>query len=72
MVDCSYERPKMSTHCYFEYDGAKGGNNIASMLMNELKRKGLTSGGRVAEINIFFDNCTGQNKNRTVLRLLFL
>jgi hypothetical protein len=55
-----------------ETDGKKGGNNVASMLWNEFTRKGLTAPGGTKEINIVMDNCGGQNKNRMVLRLLFV
>jgi hypothetical protein len=42
------------------------------MLWNELARKGLTTPGGSREINFVMDNCGGQNKNRMVLRLLFI
>jgi hypothetical protein len=66
IVDCSKERTTHAAHTYFEADGKKDGNNVASMLWNELKRKGLTTGEQVQEINIVMDNCAGQNKNRMV------
>ena len=40
------------------------------MLFAELKRKGIVPGVTVKEINFFFDNCSGQNKNRMVLRFI--
>ena len=73
VVDCSLEKTSLSAHTYFETDGKKGGNNVASMLWKELTRKGLTTiGEKVTEINIVMDNCAGQNKNRMVIRLLFV
>jgi hypothetical protein len=72
VVDCSKEKTTLAAHTYFETDGKKGGNNVASMLWNELRRKGLTTGEMVQEINIVMDNCAGQNKNRMVIRLLFV
>jgi hypothetical protein len=72
IVDCSNVKTTLSAHTYFEMDGKKGGNNVASMLWNELGRKGLRSGAMVQQINIVMDNCGGQNKNRMVIRLLFV
>lgn len=72
VVDCSNKKTTLAAHTYFETDGKKGGNNVASMLWNELARKGLTTPAGPKEINFVMDNCGGQNKNRMVLRLLFL
>ena len=74
VVDCCSKPVKLAAHTYFETDGKKGGNNVTSMLWNELTRKGLTQVGEgfVNEINIVMDNCRGQNKNRMVIRLLFV
>ena len=36
-----------------------------------MERDGLLDGQTAKEINLVFDNCTGQNKNRMVLRVLF-
>ena len=44
---------------------------MASMIWKELERKGLLNGQCAHEINLVFDNCSGQNKNRMVLRMLF-
>jgi hypothetical protein len=72
VVDCSLQKTTLSVHTYFETDGKKGSNNVASMLWKELTRKGLTTiGEKVTESNIIMDNCAGQNKNRMVIRLLF-
>ena len=63
----------MSAHVYLEHESGKGGNNVASLLWKEFEAQGLLSstlGPPAAEINLFFDNCGGQNKNRMVLRLL--
>jgi hypothetical protein len=72
VVDCSNKKTSLAAHTYLETDGKKGGNNVASMLWNEFTRKGLTAPGGTKEINIVMDNCGGQNKNRMVLRLLFV
>lgn len=60
----------LPAHVYFEYDGKKGGNNFASLIWKELHRKGLKAGSKAKELNFVFDNCSGQNKNRMVIRLL--
>ena len=62
-------------HCYKEGDGAKGGINVASMIMKTLQLIGVmkkdTFGRAVKgkELNIVMDNCSGQNKNNYVLLL---
>ena len=84
VCDASTDPTKLAAHFYMEPDGAKGGNNVASLLWKELGRHGLiptrcpstqriiTRTHRPAkEVNFVFDNCTGQNKNRMVLRLLY-
>ena len=49
----------------------KGGNSVASMIWKQLKLQELLNDRTAHEINLVFDNCTGQNKNRMVSRLLF-
>jgi hypothetical protein len=55
---------------YHEGVGKKGANNVASLIVKTLQQLNLlredSAGG---ELNIIFDNCSGQNKNNTVLRL---
>ena len=70
IVDAAVEPSHLTALIYFEGDGKKGGNNVASMLWFELQRKGLIAGASAKELNIVMDNCAGQNKNRMVLRLL--
>ena len=77
MVDQGYEYNNeevgdhMHAHVYHEGIGRKGANNVASLIVKTLMLKGLLRendcGG---ELNNVFDNCSGQNKNNTVLRLL--
>ena len=61
-------------HVYSEGEGAKGGNNVASLLMKTIQRFGWgqheneDEAGK--EINVVFDNCPGHNKNNTVLQLV--
>ena len=44
---------------------------MASAVWKQLERDGMLNGQTAKELNLVFDNCTGQNKNRMVLRLLF-
>jgi hypothetical protein len=60
----------MHCHVYNEAVAKKGANNVASLIVKTLRQLNLlrddSAGG---ELNIIFDNCSGQNKNNTVLRL---
>ena len=50
--------------------GKKGTNNVASLIMKTLRHLNILCKDSVgSELNIVFDNCCGQNKNNTVLRL---
>ena len=57
-------------HVYTESEGRKGGDNVASLIMKTLHKLGWIQDGRAARLNIVFDNCPGQNKNNTVIRLV--
>lgn len=78
VADSCDEQETLYTFCYHEGQGRKGGNNVASMLDCYLRRqlnmprmgpmqKDITWGGHLV---LIADNCTGQNKNRMVLRYL--
>jgi hypothetical protein len=57
-------------HMYHEEDGKKGANNVASLIGKTLRQLNLPHENLVGgELNIVFNNCSGQNKNNTVLRL---
>ncbi len=60
----------MYCHVYHEGVGKKGANNVASLIVKTLRQLNLllddSAGG---EINVIFDNFSGQNKNNTVLKL---
>jgi hypothetical protein len=57
-------------HGYTEDVGKKGANNVASLIMKTLPKLNLLCEDSVgSELNIIFDNCSGQNKNNTVLKL---
>ena len=79
MVDCSNDL--LHAHLYMEGEAKKGGNNVASMLIWQLQHQKLLAPFRdeehlpndwepLKELNLWFDNCGGQNKNRMVIRLL--
>ena len=60
----------MHCHIYTDAVGKKGANNVASLIMKTLRHLNLLRKDSVgSELNIVFDNCCGQNKNNTVLRL---
>jgi hypothetical protein len=60
----------MHCHVYHEGIGKKGGTNVASLIVKTLRDMNiLRKGNPVGELNIIFDNCRGQNKNNTVLKL---
>eukprot|EP00957_Ditylum_brightwellii_P061721 4683550-Ditylum_brightwellii.AAC.1 len=78
IVDNSKVPTTLSVYCYLEDEGNKGGNDVASMMWQKLKRKGLVpeydasinipeTHEPAEEINLVFDNCGGQNKNRMLL-----
>jgi hypothetical protein len=70
IVDCSIFGGKLSAHVYDEGGAKKGGNNVTSMLINEFKRLNIMREHEIGkELTIVMDNCSGQNKNRMVLRL---
>eukprot|EP00956_Cyclotella_meneghiniana_P033706 scaffold98469_cov63-Cyclotella_meneghiniana.AAC.3 len=61
----------MHCHVYHEGVGNKGGNNVCSLLHKTLKSEGLLRENDPGlELNVIYDNCSGQNKNNTVLRYL--
>ena len=60
----------MHTHVYHEGIGKKGANNVASLIVETLRKLNLLRENSVGgELNIIFDNCSGQNKNNAVIRL---
>lgn len=77
VVDLREERLQAFT--YKESDGAKGANNVASLIYKHLvdskKINPFASWNESQtpekrnKLTIFMDNCSGQNKNNTVLRL---
>ena len=78
VVDNSTEKKsKMNTYLWSEADGRRGANNIASCLLKDFEKRGFFDRGEDGEelapfesLTICADNCGGQNKNHTVIRLL--
>ena len=61
----------MHCHVYHKGVGKKGANNVSSLIMKTLRGLNLLRKDSVGgELNIVFDNCSGQNKNNTVLKLV--
>jgi hypothetical protein len=69
IVDCRRGKDQLKLYVYGEDEGAKGGNNVASIIIHFLKERGLLDGHKRKKLNIIMDNCGGQNKNRHELRL---
>jgi hypothetical protein len=60
----------MYCHVYHEGIGKKGGMNVALLIVKTLQDTSiLKQSNPGGELNIIFDNCSGQNKNNTVLKL---
>lgn len=58
----------MHCHVYHEGVGSKGGNNVCSLLHKTLDSECLLREDDAGlELNVVFDNCSGQDKNNTVL-----
>jgi hypothetical protein len=61
----------LHAHVYPEKEGDKGSNNVASLIMKTLTNLNVLREGEAGgKLTIFFDNCSGQNKNSTVLLLV--
>jgi hypothetical protein len=69
IVECNPEKAVLRGYCYGEEDGHKGGNNIASLLMEHLEDWGLLLGAKQCRLNMVMDKCPGQSKNNMALRL---
>lgn len=61
----------LHAHVYNEAEGKKGANNVASLVVKTLVDENvIRDDEKGGELNIIFDNCAGQNKNNTVLKLV--
>ena len=71
----NYADEQMNAYVYHEGEGAKGGNNVCSLVYKNLEDLGIVnewkeSGKKPGRgLTLVFDNCGGQNKNHMVLRL---
>ena len=66
------DNDKLYAFVYDEGDGKKGGNNVASLILKLLRLPEanlMEKEEAEGELNFILDNCSGQNKNRMVLRL---
>jgi hypothetical protein len=65
----------MRAYVYEEWEGGKGGDNMASLMLQSLRDEGLMKEDdngdpvKMGKLTAFCDNCTGQNKNNTVIRM---
>ncbi len=58
-------------HVYHEGTGKNGTNNEASLIMKTLRLMDIVRDNEAGgELNIFFNNCSGKNKNNTVLKVM--
>ncbi len=78
VVNCAHvhlgdTEPKDNMHCHVYHEGiaAKWANNVASLILKSLAdAKIIQNNEKGVKLNIIFDNCSEQNKNNTVLRLI--
>ena len=69
-------RPQLFVHCYQEGEGKKGGDIVASLIMQALPDQGFNKldddGNPICscQLMIAADTCSGQNKNNMVIRLV--
>jgi hypothetical protein len=70
LVDLSTSPNKMNCYTYSEDEGKKGANNVASLLMSELKSRGWLRYNEPANsLTVICVNLRGKKKNNVVLRL---
>ena len=70
IVDNSCTPETLDAYAYHEGEAAKGANQVTSLLVKYLRDRNLLIEGETgASLTILADNCSGQNKNNTVLRL---
>ena len=71
----NYATEKMNAYVYHEGVGAKGGNNVCSLVYKNLEDCGIIkewkeSGKKPGKsLSLVFDNCGGQNKYHVMLRM---
>ena len=73
IADVSFQPTRMTAFAFHEGEGGKGGNYVASMIMEFLKSQDLLRNDCCgASLTVIMDNCPGQNKNHHVLHLPLL
>jgi hypothetical protein len=71
IVDVAPAKDILYTYVYCEHEGSKGGNNVTSLLHRYIDTKyGFDARNPKKKLSIVMDNCSGQNKNNTVLHFL--
>lgn len=78
IVDACQETERLHAYCYHEGDGAKGGNNVVSMINRYLdmekgmprSRMTVTGNAWGKHLVLVCDNCSGQNKNKMMIRYI--
>ena len=67
---CNAATSHLSAYVYSESEGGKGGNNVASLLLQYVREHFVESDlGPMLELNVIMDNCAGQNKNHMVIQM---
>jgi hypothetical protein len=70
VYDDGWVSEHLHCHVFTEGIGKKGASNAALLIMKTLQKLNLLCKDSIGgELNIIFDNCSGQNKNNTVLKL---
>ncbi len=78
VVDCAHvlsgetdQKNHMHCHVYYEGVASKGSNNVELLFLKILTDASIIcENDKGGDLNIAFENCSGQNKNNTVLRLI--
>ena len=67
---CDAVTSHLSAYVYDESEGGKGGNNVASLLLQYICEHFVDSNlGPMSELNVKMDNCVGQNKNCIIIQI---
>lgn len=69
IVDFNNVKDHLHAYIYDESEGNKGGNVVASLLMKNLRDRGLLDRRKWQKLLIIMENCVGQNKNNYVIFL---